>query len=287
MSTFKSQNTVKIFLLILGLVICQAAMAGKVSVKSADPSEGEQGTVELDVTIAGSGFDNSAQAVFLLTGTTNPGGVVVHSTAFVRSSKLVARISIDSDATLGDFDIEVQMSRGRGGKGTTLFRVLKNSGKPVDPVFTADSTDPYIPPIDSHDLGHDWAIVFRNADMDLTQFTGSWDSGGSCNHEAPPSTIVLKPKSKKNPLVARLEFWFLSSLESGDIVSHLFYMEGVFDEPDNWPPLDTDDPETTLTFNYWEVKAENKWAQRQDCAGEEWDPSGPWTVTVTRKPPTP
>ncbi len=95
MRIFKTHKAVKTFLLMLGLVICQSVTAGKISVKSADPSQGEQGTINLDVTISGNGFDNSAQAVFLLTGTTNPAGVFVHDTTFIRSSKLVARISID------------------------------------------------------------------------------------------------------------------------------------------------------------------------------------------------
>ena len=64
------------------------------------------------------------------------------------------------------------------------------------------------------------------------------------------------------------------------------FMEGEFDEPDNWPPSGSD-PETTVTFDYWEIHAENKKAQRDDCAGESAtvpDPNGPWTITVTLKP---
>ena len=61
-------------------------------------------------------------------------------------------------------------------------------------------------------------------------------------------------------------------------------MEGEFDEPDNWPPSETD-PETTLTLNYWEFAAVNKKAQKKDCAGESDFPAGTtWTVTVTRQP---
>ena len=91
--------------------------------------------------------------------------------------------------------------------------------------------------------------------------------------------MVLKPKSRKVPDIARLEYWFKGELlESGDVVTYLLVMEGKFDEPDNWPPTDF----TTVSFNYWELAAENKWAQRQDCAGAFGDALYPWSVTVTR-----
>jgi hypothetical protein len=156
--------------------------------------------------------------------------------------------------------------------------------KPPPPVFTVYSGGLIDPAIDSYSMGRDWQIVFRDAYMELSEFVGRNSLGDYCNHGFRPGIIVLKPKSRKNPLIAKLEFWFHSELESGESAPHLFIMEGVFDEPGNWPPTEAD-PHTTLTFNYWEVAAENKWAQRQDCAGgttEEEYPDGPWTVSVTR-----
>ena len=153
-----------------------------------------------------------------------------------------------------------------------------NAKKPVDPVFTV-ITDPGIEPIYSYGA-HNKQIVFRNAAMNLGQFTGLLDSGDDCDHGFSDGIIVLKPKYPNNPLIARLEFWFEGTLESGDPASHLFYMEGEFHDQDNWPPLVP--VETTVIFDSWGVAAEKKWAQRQDCAGEYSDPSGSWTVTVTR-----
>ena len=161
----------------------------------------------------------------------------------------------------------------------------KKPGKPPptdDPLFTANSE--LIQYIEPNPADNDWQIVFRHTVMDLTQFTCSYDGGESITHEPDRGIMVLKPKSRKVPAVARLEYWFQSDLESGDTVTYLFFMEGVFDDPDNWPPSDTN-PETTLTFNYWEVAAENKWAQRQDCAGgsaDYPDPDGSWTISVSR-----
>ena len=158
-------------------------------------------------------------------------------------------------------------------------------GGTEDPIFTADSADPMIPPVDSYSLDRDEQIVFRTARMDLAQFGGMFDIGGACNHGfTDPGTLVLKPKSNQNP-AAVLEFWFQSALLSGDTFMHRFYMEGDFEDLGNWPPS-VGNP-TTLTFKYWEVAAENKKAQKQDCAGESKsfpDLDGPWTVTVSRQP---
>ena len=169
-----------------------------------------------------------------------------------------------------------------GGVLIAANATAKKPDKPPPAVFTVDSVA-LIEPVDSYSMDRDWQIVFRDAVMHLDQFGGT-NSLGPCSHGTRPGIIVLKPKSRKNPLIAKLEFWFMSELESGDSVSHLFVMEGVFVEPGNWPPTEAD-PHTSLEFNYWEVAAENKWAQRQDCAGgtaEDEYPDGPWVVNVTR-----
>ena len=152
---------------------------------------------------------------------------------------------------------------------------------PNDSVYTIESLDPYIPQVDSHSVDSDGQIVYYGA-MDLSGFVGS-DSSGACDHGFNDGIIVVYPQSRKNPLAAELIFWFEGILESGDAVTHLLTMQGQFDEPDNWPPS-AGDPETTITLNYWEFAAENRKAQRQDCAGESDFPAGPWTVTVTLKP---
>jgi hypothetical protein len=87
-----------------------------------------------------------------------------------------------------------------------------------------------------------------------------------------------------NPYTAYLTAYFQSELYSGATKTHYLFMEGEFDEPDNWPPSN----ETTVTFDYWEIYAENKKAQRDDCAGGSDlvpDPNGPWTMTVKLKSP--
>jgi hypothetical protein len=108
-----------------------AASAPPVQVTSADPSAAPQGTISLDVTVSGSGFDSSAAVSFLVTGTTNPGGITVKNVTVLGSKKLIATVEVADTAVVSNFDIQVQLSGGRKGKGTSLFAVLKkpNSGE--------------------------------------------------------------------------------------------------------------------------------------------------------------
>lgn len=105
----------------------------QVKVTSADPASTTQGTVSLDVIINGSGFDNGSTARFLVTGTTNDGGVSVQKVVFKNSRQLVATIDVADAAATTKFDIEVTTTTGRKGKGTTLFSVLRKAVVAPDP----------------------------------------------------------------------------------------------------------------------------------------------------------
>ena len=98
----------------------------QVQVKSANPNAAAQGTINLNVTISGNGFKKGATAQWFVTGTTNPGGVTVNSTAFVNSGSLTANITVASTASVGGFDVQVTNADGRTGKGTDLFAVQSN-----------------------------------------------------------------------------------------------------------------------------------------------------------------
>ena len=105
----------------------------QVAVTSATPSSAPQGTVALDVEIAGSGFDSSAQVEFLVTGSENPGGITVKKVVVRGSKKLIATIDVADDASVADFDIQVTLSGGRKGKGITLFKVQAKVANANDP----------------------------------------------------------------------------------------------------------------------------------------------------------
>ena len=115
-----------------GVVVAVAALlatshleaAPPVQVTAADPPAAPQGTLALNVAISGSGFDSSAQVEFLVTGTTNPGGVVVKNVKVTGPKKLIATIDVAETAAIDKFDIQVSLSGGRKGKGTSLFAVV-------------------------------------------------------------------------------------------------------------------------------------------------------------------
>jgi len=119
------------------------AFAQSIQVVAADPTSGEQGTLNLNVIIKGKGFKNGAKAKFLRTGTTDLDGINVKATKYVSSTQLVATIDIADWATLSLFDIEVALADGRTGKGTELFSV---AAKTIDPCTLPDpvpAPDPY------------------------------------------------------------------------------------------------------------------------------------------------
>src|SRR3989454_10833500 len=102
----------------------------QIQVNCTTPSAAPQGTVNLNVTIKGSGFKKGAKAQWFVTGTTNPGGVTVNSTTFNGSSSLTANITVAPDAVISGFDIVVRNADGRTGKGTDKFAVTVK-GTPI------------------------------------------------------------------------------------------------------------------------------------------------------------
>jgi hypothetical protein len=141
-------------LAVLSLGVLRSAFAQEIFVGSAEPAEAEQGTVNLDVTIHGNGFAKGARAAFLVTGTENPGGIVVNRTTYVNPTKLVANIDVAIDAVVGSFDIEVT-SKGRTGKGVDCFSVKEsgNAALPFEDPVTVEFSDNTIDRIQSDRLG--------------------------------------------------------------------------------------------------------------------------------------
>src|ERR1700720_634963 len=115
-------------LIVLALFATVGALpaVAQIQVNSANPSAAPQGTINLNVIIAGNGFKKGAKAQWFVTGTTNPGGVTVNSTTFNSPSQLTANITVSSTATISGFDVQVTNADGRTGKGTDLFAVTQN-----------------------------------------------------------------------------------------------------------------------------------------------------------------
>jgi hypothetical protein len=124
----------------ISLVVLTFAPLGvawsQVKVTAATPSSTVQGTVSLDVVVSGSGFDSTSSAQFFVTGTSRDGGITVQKTVFRSSKEVVATIGVADTAEVASFDIQVSLSSGRKGKGTTLFMV-KQKVATVDPCLGA------------------------------------------------------------------------------------------------------------------------------------------------------
>jgi hypothetical protein len=122
-------------LILLGIIAVLAFMhpvpatAQTIKVTSTSPNAVPQGTVNLNVTITGSGFVKGAQAQWFVSGTTNPGGVTVNSTAFNGSTQLTANITVADNATIGDYDVIVATVT-RTGKGTDASTITAK-GTPI------------------------------------------------------------------------------------------------------------------------------------------------------------
>jgi uncharacterized membrane protein len=79
----------------------------------------------ISVEIQGSGFDHGSRAVWALDGDTAVATTKIHvnTTTFISSRALIADITIDADATLDIYDVQVLASNGKKGIGIEIFEV--------------------------------------------------------------------------------------------------------------------------------------------------------------------
>jgi len=120
----RHHRLIGILILLLGLAASYVALAQTVEVTGAEPGSAPPATYGLDVIISGAGFDKSAKVKFLKSKTGKPADIVVNRSKVDGSTQITVNIDVSDTATDQDlYDIEVKMSRGRGGKGTTLFKV--------------------------------------------------------------------------------------------------------------------------------------------------------------------
>jgi hypothetical protein len=113
----------------------RASSGSTPTVTSALPDSAPQDTT-LDVQINGSGFDSGSNATFELQGVVDS-RVHVNSTKFVKSTQLIANVTIALDAIVSQYDVAVTTSSGKKGIGTDAFTVtLKNAL----PAWTIDAS---------------------------------------------------------------------------------------------------------------------------------------------------
>ena len=104
-------------------------------VKAAVPNEAPQDTT-LTVRVIGSGFDDGSTVKFLLAGQSAP-KMVVNSSTFVNEDSLDVNVTIEVDADVASYDIEVTTLRGKKGIGSEKFSVKLKGGPPQDTVVSA------------------------------------------------------------------------------------------------------------------------------------------------------
>jgi hypothetical protein len=117
------------------LRLAKPAATADPTVTSTLPSEAPQGTT-LDVQINGSGFDRGSFAHFERDGTVDP-RVQVNSTRFLKSTQLVANLTIAPDAVVSPYDVVVITTAGKKGIGTEMFAVQLSNELPT---WTIDAT---------------------------------------------------------------------------------------------------------------------------------------------------
>lgn len=109
-----------------------------IKVTATDPDTGDQGTT-LVVRVFGSNFENGSTAEFRLNGVAT-GKVRTNSTTFVSADELEANVTIDGDADLGLYDVEVITPHGKKGVGTELFTVQMPGGGQGTGILPLDVT---------------------------------------------------------------------------------------------------------------------------------------------------
>jgi uncharacterized membrane protein len=97
------------------------------TVKSVVPSSSPRDTT-IDVLIRGSGFSQGSRVVWALNGDTTFQATQVrtNSTTFLTARELIVNVTIEADATLALYDIEVLASGGKKGIGIEIFEVTNN-----------------------------------------------------------------------------------------------------------------------------------------------------------------
>ena len=176
------------------------------TVTAAVPSAAPQGTT-LDVEIDGTGFDSGSHASFERGGVADP-KVHVNSTRYVKSTQLVANVTIEVDATVSPYDVAVFTVGGKKGIGTDAFTVQLANELPTFTVvdaqsvnFASDGRGDYV----SGQCGIDGSIFYANYDP----ATGA--GGDATFNNAHPGSATCAPRSVTATLNGiRRNVWFFN-----------------------------------------------------------------------------
>jgi hypothetical protein len=280
-------------LLVTSLLGANIAFAAKLKVLAADPVETEvpvEASKQLPVKVIGSGFDSGTNATFLVSGSdSDTGGITVISTDFVSDTELNATIEVAVEASIGAFDIKVVTSRGRRGKGNSLFTVKQVGGGNVLPTFDVEFLGP-----DMLGIGTNW--LQKTSTGSMIKYFLSDPQGGSADINLDyfrlPSTEggPFLPGRGENcfgddlltPIIsvqlwgdqsddAILKLQFIGKTEDHQLTtSYHLTLTGYFHDLNNWLPLPLEEAYVTMTT--WKLKLTSKRLGKKylnvSCVGE-------------------
>ena len=290
-----------ILILVVALLCLNVAFAAppeKVKVTGADPNSALQGAA-LDVDISGSGFDVGSTVKFLVTGSKDASQISVGAIVLNNDGTLTASIQVLNGATVTDYDIEVQASSGRRGKGTTLFKVQSsgNGGGNVNPRYDVAIWG------DVSGSGTEWLVESPGIDsisyfngqqgytggdgfMDFGFFTIPGNLGGAfsgqrgenCFGNSFPILLKAAALEQRNDGSAYAHFTIYAKTDDGqnEIQYHLD-MTGTIDDPYDWSPQGVN----TMNLTTWKLLlGANKYNKHTNiaCLGESTGGAGFLTV---------
>jgi hypothetical protein len=115
-----------------GILLARGGGGPPPKVDEADPPSAPQDTT-LDVRVLGSGFDNGSMVEYTIDGAPQA-QVRTNSVTFVSENELITDVTIDLDAQVDLYDVEVTNFRGKKGIGADKFSVFQKGGPPPGPI---------------------------------------------------------------------------------------------------------------------------------------------------------
>ena len=116
-------NGMGILAVIVSVVGMQDAIADELRISKVEPAHVMREAATLEVAILGGGFNAATAVRFLLTGTSDPGGITVRRVKLVDPRKLVATVEIDSKVAPGYFDVQIGGEQRDEVRGRSLLLV--------------------------------------------------------------------------------------------------------------------------------------------------------------------
>jgi len=161
---------------ITGIMLAKGGGGGEPAVDGTQPPGAPQGKT-LDVQVFGSSFDQGSNAAFTIDG--HPGRVHTNSTHFVSRSELVSNITIDLDADITLYDVEVTTSKGKKGVGADLFSVVAEGTEVYTTIYLRSLTGKGKGSQSTNGSAHDITEPDANGLLRVVGGSEEWRTGGT------------------------------------------------------------------------------------------------------------